>query len=133
MNKKRKNIEDQMCRGFWKGFQYKYPNLVSVTTHFPAGGLRNSITGAALKSMGTQAGFPDYQIMFPCGGFHGLFLEFKVDKNKLTGSQLSRMMALHNNHYACAVVRSTIDAYSVIDLYLEYKYFPNELKCFEYR
>ena len=35
--KKKRNLEEAMCIGFWRGFEYKYPQLVSISTHFQPG------------------------------------------------------------------------------------------------
>lgn len=118
-----------MCCGFWQGFQFKYPKLVPVSCHIPNGGSRGNPadakrTGALLKRMGVQPGFPDYMIMLPRGGWHGLFLEFKTDKGRLSDSQQFRLEALRGNDYAVAIVKSSDEAFSVIDLYLEHRYFP---------
>ena len=129
--KKKRNLEESMCCGFWRAFQMQYPKLVCVTTHFPAGGLRTAKTGKLMKDLGTQAGFPDYQVMVAKGGFHGLFLEFKTNKNRLTANQKFRMEALRGQGYACAVVRSVDQAFAVIDLYLNNTYFPRP--DFEYK
>jgi hypothetical protein len=44
-------------------------------SHFPAGELRNVITGARLKRFGLQRGWPDIQLLSPSGKFHGLELK----------------------------------------------------------
>jgi hypothetical protein len=44
-------------------------------THFPAGERRDIITGARLKRVGLQRGFPDIQLISPAGLFHGLELK----------------------------------------------------------
>ena len=54
-------------------------------THFPAGEGREVITGARLKRMGLQRGFPDIQLISPPGLFHGL--ELKRSGEKLTDDQ----------------------------------------------
>jgi hypothetical protein len=54
-------------------------------THFPAGEWRGIITGARLKRMGLQRGFPDIQLISPAGLFHGL--ELKRAGENLTDDQ----------------------------------------------
>lgn len=44
-------------------------------THFPAGELRETVTGERLKRMGLKPGWPDYQFVSPAGQIH--FLELK--------------------------------------------------------
>jgi hypothetical protein len=51
-------------------------------SHFPAGERRDVITGARLKRMGLQRGFPDFIAISPAGIFHALEL-------KRTGEKLS--------------------------------------------
>ena len=60
-------------------------------THLPFGEHRNAITGARLKRMGTQVGWPDFVLLSPAippdqpGTAH--FLELKRDGGKLTDFQ----------------------------------------------
>jgi hypothetical protein len=44
-------------------------------SHFPAGEKRDVITGARLKQMGLQRGFPDVILISPAGLFHALELK----------------------------------------------------------
>src|SRR5438067_241737 len=41
-------------------------------THFPAGEKRTLMTGARLKRMGLNRGWPDFILLSPNGLFHGL-------------------------------------------------------------
>lgn len=54
-------------------------------THFPAGESRTARTGAKLKRMGLQAGWPDFQIIGRGG--HALFIELKVGSGTLSKAQ----------------------------------------------
>jgi hypothetical protein len=44
-------------------------------THFPAGEKRDVRTGARLKRMGLQRGWPDFQLVSPAGQFYALELK----------------------------------------------------------
>ena len=55
-------------------------------SHFPAGERRDVITGARLKRMGLQRGWPDFVLVSPHGAFHGL--ELKRLGEDLTDEQL---------------------------------------------
>ncbi len=44
-------------------------------SHFPAGERRDVITGARLKRMGLQRGWPDFVLVSPSGVFHALELK----------------------------------------------------------
>ena len=52
-----------------------------LATHFPAGELRTEKTGALLKRMGTQPGWPDFLLVAPpYGRLHGLELKRRGQK-----------------------------------------------------
>lgn len=73
----------------------------------PNGGHRNIITAKRLKDEGVRAGVPDIFLPYPCHGFHGLFLETKSEKGKLTFEQGVFLCAVHKLGYATAVCFST--------------------------
>jgi hypothetical protein len=54
-------------------------------THFPAGEKRTAITGAKLKRMGMQPGWPDFQIIGIAGQYIGI--ELKAGKGGLNENQ----------------------------------------------
>jgi hypothetical protein len=54
-------------------------------THFPAGERRDVRTGARLKRMGLQKGWPDFQLVSPLGQLH--CLELKRIGEKLSTEQ----------------------------------------------
>jgi hypothetical protein len=61
-----------------------------IWTHLPMGELRDAVTGARLKRMGTQAGWPDLILIPPAGPKFWQrphFLELKRRGGKLTGPQ----------------------------------------------
>lgn len=79
-------------------FKMQYPHPIFA---IPNGGSRNKIEAAKLKRCGVLAGVPDLFIPYPrlregtvqvldCG----LFIELKVNKNKLTENQLRLTMEL---------------------------------------
>ena len=58
-------------------------NLFAV----PNGGLRSKTEAARLKAAGVKAGVPDIMLAVARCGFHGLFIEMKVGKNKTSAAQ----------------------------------------------
>ena len=77
-------------------------------THLPFGEHRNAVTGARLKRMGTQVGWPDFILLSPSvlpdlsGTAH--FLELKREGGKLTDFQRSFAEFCVENgfpHYWC--------------------------------
>jgi hypothetical protein len=77
-------------------------------THFPSGENRSAITGARLKRMGVQRGWPDFLLLAPDEtGLH--FLELKRRGQKLTADQtdLHLWCVLHGYPFA------TVDNYEM--------------------
>jgi hypothetical protein len=64
----------------------KYPELEMLMS-IPLGGKRDEATGAMLKRSGTKAGYPDIALNVARGGYHGLFIELKTGKGKLSEAQ----------------------------------------------
>ena len=85
--------------------------------HIPNEGERSVTYGALLKRMGMKRGFPD--LFFPIArrGFHGLFIEMKTDKGKLSEDQRKWLTELSKEGYLCRVCRS-LEA--VIDILSQY-------------
>ena len=52
--------------------------------HIPNGGYRNAREAANLKRQGVKAGVPDLCIPVAKGGYHGLYIEMKTKKGKLS-------------------------------------------------
>lgn len=53
----------------------------------PNGGARNVVVAVKLKAEGVLKGISDIFWPHPRGGYHGLYIEFKNGKNKLTKEQ----------------------------------------------
>lgn len=71
----------------WTDFRRgKHPEL-ELLFHIPNGGMRNKAVAGQLKAEGVKAGVPDLFLPVPRGGYHGLFIELKVGKNKTTAHQ----------------------------------------------
>lgn len=64
----------------------QYPALAYMFA-IPNGGLRDVRTATALKAEGVKAGVLDIFLPYPKDKWHGLFLEMKWGKNKLTKEQ----------------------------------------------
>jgi hypothetical protein len=61
--------------------------------------------GKLLKDMGVRAGVPDFFFPCPKGGYHGMWVELKVGKNKLLPEQKEFLALMTSVGYVavCAV------------------------------
>jgi hypothetical protein len=84
-------------------------------SHFPAGEWRGVITGARLKRMGLQRGFPDIQLISPEGLFHGL--ELKRLGETLTEDQEAFQVWSVANGVPYSVCRTIDEALAVLDFW----------------
>lgn len=100
----------------WLKLQHR--EVASVTCAFANGGARTASYGARLKREGMQPGFPDVGVFYPFGGYHGLFIEFKSKKGKVTKLQEKALVNLAEKGYSCWVCYSLEDAIKVTRHYL---------------
>lgn len=89
-------------------------NLFAV----PNGGLRSKTEAARLKAAGVKAGVPDIMLAVARSGFHGLFIELKVGKNKTSPLQDEWIERLMLAGYKCAVCYGFETAKYEIEKYL---------------
>lgn len=86
--------------------------------HIPNGGTRNPKEAAELKRQGVKPGVPDLFIPLPRGNKHGMFIEMKYGKNKLTEKQEKWLSYLSQQGYECQVCYSCESAVACIEKYL---------------
>jgi len=84
----------------------------------PNGGLRSKATAANLRREGVKAGVADIFVPIPSYGYHGLFIEMKFGKNKLTPEQREFFDYATQQGYCYKVAYSAEVAIEVIDEYL---------------
>lgn len=84
----------------------------------PNGGKRNPSEAAHMKRQGVRAGVPDLCIPRASGGYHGLYIELKVGKNKPTDNQVAWIKRLRAEGYAAFVCYGADSAISCIKTYL---------------
>lgn len=117
----RKATEGQLSCNYYKWFCMQYPHNAGLLHHSPNEGKRNARTGAYLKKMGMQSGWPDYTLMIPCGSYHGFFLEMKLpeERNKsLPEHQCRKLKQLQRMGYYCCVAYSDNEAIQLTKTYL---------------
>lgn len=87
----------------------------------PNGGARHIAVGRKLKAEGVKAGVPDIFLPVPRNGFHGLFIEMKFGKNKMTTIQQWWKVKLQERGYQHLVCYGWEEASVGILEYLEKK------------
>ncbi len=96
----------------------EYPEL-DLLFHIPNGGSRHSAEAANLKRQGVKAGVPDLFLPVPRADYHGLFIELKAGRGRLSEKQEAWLTALSQQGYAAMVCYGWDCAAEEIVKYLE--------------
>ena len=111
------HAEDNLQIACVNWFKLQYPDKVIYS--IPNGGKRNAREAARFKKTGTLAGIPDLHIAEPNGKYHGLYIELKSGKNRLTDNQKQMISKLMKNKYRCEVCYSLEDFINSVNNYLK--------------
>ena len=95
----------------------KHPGL-SMMHAIPNGGLRNIRVAMKLKSEGVKSGVPDICLPFPMGNFHGLYIEMKSPKGRISPAQEWWLDSLTSVGYLAERCFDWVDAARIIANYL---------------
>lgn len=112
--KQTESILQQHCI---RWFDYKYPKFSQLLFAIPNAGKRSYKTGNRMRAEGLRKGIPDLFLAVAHLHWHGLFIEMKTDKGKLSPEQQSFIGKVEYN-YKCVVCRSFDDFEREINLYL---------------
>ena len=69
-------------------FNEHFPEYEEDLHHFANERKCTVMEGRKLKRMGVKAGVLDFHLAVPCGGYHGLWIELKVGKGRLSKEQV---------------------------------------------
>lgn len=92
------------------------PNVVLAS--IPNGGARSAVTGARLKREGVVAGMPDMVLLCARCGRHGLFIEMKTARGRVSQSQRDLFPLLEAQGYGVAVCHGWREAAETVEAYL---------------
>lgn len=98
--------------------QGMYPEL-KLLYHVPNEGKRDKLYAMALKRRGVKAGVPDMCLPVARCGYHGLYIELKVGKNKTTNNQKDWIERLNEQGYLAVVCYGWEAAVDTLDKYLK--------------
>lgn len=102
-------------------FDYAWNKYKDNFCAVPNGGKRDKKEAAGLKKQGVRSGWPDCQLMLARKGYHGLFLEGKVDDNDESKNQERIRGALEKAGYCCRVFWSKEEFMDIVNWYLDGK------------
>jgi len=100
-----------------KEVMIKYPMLKWLFS-VPNGGKRGASTAATMKRTGLKAGVLDLLLLYPSNGYHGLVVELKYGRNKLSKEQQDFIWHHEPLRYRCVVCWSWLEAKREIINYL---------------
>lgn len=115
-----RDLEHQQQVLFFDWLSRTNPKIRPFCFAIPNGGVRNIRTAVRLKAEGVTSGVFDIFAMLPYKNFHGIFIEFKAGKNKLTQNQKDFMERAFNSGYDCIVVYSAQEAIDYLKSKLPY-------------
>ena len=110
---------EQIALFRWAAYESATIKELALLYHVPNGGHRNAATAKRLKSEGVKAGVPDICLPVARDGYHGLYIELKVDKNKPTMHQTAWIDSLNEQGYLAVVCWGWVHAQQVIMNYLK--------------
>lgn len=92
---------------------WRYENIFATPNQAP----RSFAQANYMRAEGLRAGVPDVFVAVPCGGFPGLWIEFKCPGKKQTEAQQQWFERLRKVGYLCEVVYSATDATELVRNY----------------
>ena len=119
---KRNSPESDIQARFFAWLLKNYPDIRLLCFAVPNGGARHVLEAINLKKTGVTPGIPDVFCSIPSGVWHGLFIEFKAGRNKLTDAQEIMLDKLSSAGYKCEVCYSLEEATKAFENYLNAKF-----------
>lgn len=115
----RSNEEHRNQVAFFKWLNFAHPWMRKVAFAVPNGSERNKIVAAKLKAEGVTSGVVDIVILVPNSQYHGLLIEMKSARGKLTKNQKQFIENVIAHGYATYVCYSLDDAIEAVQEYLK--------------
>ena len=121
VKKKRNSPEHNEQVALFKYIRFKANSDIRYKMIYaiPNGGHRNEIVAKKLKDEGVKAGVADVAVDVPCNGYHGLKIEMKAGKNRVTKEQAEFLKMAAQFGYATAVCYTAEEAIKTIEAYLD--------------
>lgn len=113
---------------FKNWFEYHYPILAEDFHHFANERTCSPMEGAKLKRMGVKKGVADFFLAVPSLTYHGLWIELKVGKNKLSPEQQRFLERKNARGYKAIECRGLDECKKAVIEYLSDMYLDTETK-----
>lgn len=94
------------------------PILSEYLIHIPNGGYRHLKEAIKLKQMGVKAGVSDLFLAYPNRHYHGLWIELKQGKSKLSPEQKTWLEKMNKVGYATKVSYSLQETLAILQDYV---------------
>lgn len=119
--------ENQIQADFfrWCGIKSRQYRELELAFHIPNGSYKSPAARMIFKAIGLKPGVPDVFLPVASSGHHGLWIEFKTRKGRVSDYQAEWMDKLTKEGYEVAVCRSWTEA---ADVTLEYLGYPKEFE-----
>lgn len=111
--------ESRLQKDCVKWFRYQYPQFNKLFFSIPNGGKRDVITASIMKAEGTVSGVTDLMLAVPRKNHHGMFIEMKFGKGKLTDDQELFKSAVEKYNYKHVTCYSFDEFEREINFYLQ--------------
>jgi len=110
--------ESQIQIACVRWFYYQHRDLEGLLFAVPNGGRRGKVEAGIMKAEGVYAGVADLLLLVPRGPFHGLAIEMKTAKGRLSDSQKEWAKKVLKQGYEYVVCRSVDDFIEQVEYYL---------------
>lgn len=118
VRRKRQDPEHQIQKAYFQAIEL-YPNIRACTFAVPNGGPRNIFAATKLKAEGVTKGVCDVICLIPSEPYHGLVIEFKHGKNKLTKEQVDFSQRIQSEGYKFLLMYDWKEAFDATINYIQ--------------
>lgn len=116
---KMQHPESKLQQTCVRWFRLQYPKIARCLFAIPNGGRRSKIEAAIMQAEGVTPGVSDLFLMVPTGFYHGMFIEMKAGKGKLSDAQADFLFLADQQKYAVAVCYSLDEFMKSVEGYLK--------------
>lgn len=100
-------------------FRLQYPKLSGCLFAIPNGGRRSKVEAGIMQAEGVTPGVSDLFLMIASNGWHGMFIEMKYGKGKLSEAQMEFLDLADSSSYATTVCYSLDDFMKAVEGYMK--------------